>query len=292
MIARCPHFADGLAIPFCSDFQSDNVKVWDLISATFKSHAAWTVVRPFQKAKDGRGAYFALYQHYLGASSVDNMSSSAEKNLKNALYKGELKNFNFEKYVRIHMDQHQILNDLKEHGYAGIDERSKVRHLTDGIKNTALDSVKNTILASATLRSDFTGCVALFKDFIHQSSTQSDTQSLQISQVETGKKKKKSTRGGPKGGGHAAPIKCEDRFYSRDDYKALLPGNRVYLRQIRDKRKGNTVGDGGSNKRMKATPGHAFERSLAVLASAVDTLQVTAAEAAVPPPCFCYRQTL
>ena len=258
---------------------------------TFKSHPAWTVVRPFQKAKDGRGAYFALYQHYLGASSVDNMSSSAEKNLKNALYKGELKNFNFEKYVRIHMDQHQILNDLKEHGYAGIDERSKVRHLTDGIKSTALDSVKNTILASATLRSDFTGCVALFKDFIHQSSTQSDTQSLQISRVETGKKKKKSTRGGPKGGGHAAPIKCEDRFYSRDDYKALLPGNGVYLRQIRDKRKGNTVGDGGSNKRMKATPGHTFERSLAVLASAVDTLQVTAAEAAAPP-CSCCRQTL
>ena len=35
---------------------------------------------------------------------------------------------------------------------------------------------------------------------------------------------------------------------------------------------------------MKATPGHTFERSLAVLASAVDTLQVTAAEAAAPPP--------
>jgi len=65
----------------------------------------------------------------------------------------------------------------------------------------------------------------------------------------------------------------------------------VYLRQIRDKRKGNTVGDGGSNKRMKATPGHTFERSLAVLASAVDTLQVTAAETAAPP-CSCCRQTL
>ena len=57
----------------------------------------------------------------------------------------------------------------------------------------------------------------------------------------------------------------------------MLPGNRVYLRQIRDKRKGSTVGDGGPSKRMKAQEGQTFERSLAVLASAVDTLQVTAA---------------
>ena len=118
------------------------------------------------------------------------MFPSAEKNLKDAVFKGEAKKFNFEMYVRIHINQHQILNDLKEHRYAGIDERSKVSHLTDVIKNTALDSVKNTILVSATLCSDFIGCVALFKDFIHQSSTQSDTQSLQIAQIETGKKNK------------------------------------------------------------------------------------------------------
>ena len=86
--------------------------------------------------------------------------------------------------------------------------------------------------------------MSLFKDFVHQPSTQTETQSLQIAQVETGKKKK-STRGGAKGEGHAVPIKCENRFYSREDYKKLLPGNRVYLRQVRDKRKGNTVGDGG-----------------------------------------------
>ena len=57
------------------------------------------------------------------------MLSLAEKNLKYVVYKGEFKQFTFEKYFRIHTDQHQILNDLKEHRYAGIDERSKVRHL-------------------------------------------------------------------------------------------------------------------------------------------------------------------
>ena len=86
------------------------------------------VVRPWQRSKDGRSAYLALYQHYLGASLVDNMLSLAEKNLKYTVYKGESKIWNFEKYVHVHMDQHQILTDLIEHGYAGIDDRSKVRH--------------------------------------------------------------------------------------------------------------------------------------------------------------------
>ena len=76
-----------------------------------------------------------------------------------------------------------------------------------------------------------------------------------------------------------APIRCDDRFYSKDEYKKLLPGNRVYLRQIRDKRKGSTTEQG--TKRMKAANGTEFSRSLSVLASAVDHLQVKAGETVV-----------
>ena len=118
MLARCPHYLDRRALPFSEVYTSDNVAVWGLISATFKTHPAWTVVRPFQRSKDGRNAYLSLYQRYLGASSVDNMSYSAEKNLKLANYKGESRKRTFDKYARVHMDQHQILNNLKEHGYA------------------------------------------------------------------------------------------------------------------------------------------------------------------------------
>ena len=80
--------------------------VWDLIAVSFKTHPAWTVIHPWQRSKDGRSAYLALYQHYLGASSVDNMSSLAEKNLKATDYRGESKKWNFEEFVRVHMDQH------------------------------------------------------------------------------------------------------------------------------------------------------------------------------------------
>ena len=63
------------------------------------------------------------------------------------------------------MDQHQILTDLKEHGYSGIDERSKVRHLMAGINTETLDAVKTQIIASKPLCSDFAACITLYKDF-------------------------------------------------------------------------------------------------------------------------------
>ena len=66
------------------------------------------------------------------------------------------------------MDQHTILENLTQHGYAGIDPPTKVRHLVDGIKTDKLDSVKTAIMASAALRIDFDSCVNLFKDFIKQ----------------------------------------------------------------------------------------------------------------------------
>ena len=53
--------------------------------------------------------------------------------------------------MRTHVDQHQILSDLVQHGCAGIDDQSKVRYPLDGIKTKELDHVKTQIMASADL---------------------------------------------------------------------------------------------------------------------------------------------
>ena len=55
-----------------------------------------------------------------------------------------------------------------EHGYVGIDERSKVCHLMESIKTKALVTAKAQIMANADLRTNFNACVTLFKDFIAQ----------------------------------------------------------------------------------------------------------------------------
>ena len=97
------------------------------------------------------------------------MSSRAEAKLKDTSYSGEKRRWNFEKYVKTHVDQHAILTGLVEHGYSGINDWSKVRHLMAGIKTKVLDPVKTQIMASAALRNDFDACVNLYKDFIEQS---------------------------------------------------------------------------------------------------------------------------
>ena len=113
----------------------------------------------------------ALKTYYLGAHYVDQMANAAETKLANTFYTGEKRNFTFEKYVQIHVEQHTILEGLIEQGYTGIDPRSKVRYLMNGIKTSALDSVKTQILTEDDLRSNFDKCVSLYSDFIKASNT-------------------------------------------------------------------------------------------------------------------------
>lgn len=87
-------------------------------------------------------AYNGLYQHYLGPNNVDNMATMAEDKLKTTVYNGEQRRWDFEKYVNVHKQQHSIVEGLVEHGYTGIDPRSKVRYLLDGIKTEKFDAVK------------------------------------------------------------------------------------------------------------------------------------------------------
>ena len=140
LIARAPH--RDAAGNFTATFLSDRSKVWELLSNLTRDKDCWTYVRPAQRSRDGRMAFLALKNHFLGANNVDNMSARAERQLRGNPYSGEKRRWNFEKYVKLQKDQHTILEGLMEHGYAGIDNRSKVRHLLDGIKTTSLDTVK------------------------------------------------------------------------------------------------------------------------------------------------------
>jgi hypothetical protein len=163
MIARAPHTViamDGTIMPD-PIYLVNREKVWDIISKITQDHSAWTYVKPAQKTRDGRMAYNGLYQHFLGPNNVDNMATQAEDKLKNTVYNGEQRRWDFERYVNVHKQQHSIMEGLVEHGYTGIDPRSKVRFLLDGIKTDKFDAVKTRIMSDKMLRSDFDSCVTL-----------------------------------------------------------------------------------------------------------------------------------
>ena len=132
---------------------------------------------------------------------MDNMVSEAKRLLVTTHYSSERKGFNFERYAKIQKDQHRILEGLKEHGHVGIYPRSQVRHLIEGINITELDSVKDQITGTASLKNGYYGCVSLYKTFIDKRKKVSPPE-LNISGVELsnqkggGNKKLKGNSGG------------------------------------------------------------------------------------------------
>ena len=212
MIARAKHFtvaANGTKTPD-PVYINNREKVYEIIAKMTREHSCWTYVKPAQKTRDGRMAYLGLYQHFLGPNNVDNMATMAEDKLKSTVYNGEQRRWDFEKYINVHKSQHSIMEGLVEHGYTGIDPRSKVRYLLDGIKTDKLDSVKTRIMSDATLRNDFDACVTLYQDFIKQTTKSKPAATVGISELKT-------SAGGTKRKSEAV----EDRYYTKAEYDAL-----------------------------------------------------------------------
>ena len=229
MIARAPHFTvTGGARTPDPTFLVNRAKVWEIIACITREHTCWTYVKPAQRTRDGRMAYLALYTHFLGPNNVDNMATQAEDELKSTAYNGEQRRRDFEKYVNVHKQQHSIMEGLVEHGYTGIDPRSKVRYLLDGIKTDKFDSVKTRIMSDSTLRSDFDGCVTLYQDFIKQtaSKTKGNPNNVNISEIKVHNNSGKRKRGD----------EAEDRYYTKSEYDALSPTQKKDLAAKRLKR--------------------------------------------------------
>jgi hypothetical protein len=126
MTARAPHTGRS--------FADDRRKVWDIVSNMCGKHSCFVYIKPALRTRNGRDAYMLLFDHFLGPNNVGNMASEADTKFTGTLYNGEKKRFTWETYFRIHTEQHSVLNGLKDYGYAGIDDYSKVRHLLKGIK--------------------------------------------------------------------------------------------------------------------------------------------------------------
>ena len=213
--------------PFGGTFCTDNTRLYDLLVGIFADTDAHVVLKPFKKQRNGRGAWRALYQHYLGPNNVDHMAAAAEKELESHRYNGESRNYSLEQHILTHKKAHAILEDLKDHGYNGIDDRSKVRKFVDSIKTKALDTVKGQILANAELRTDFDKCTTLFKDFLAQDKINGVER--QIGAV------------GLKGG-----LKLS--YVPKDQWNSLSPAEQNEVKAGRDAEKARRSAQGGGGK--------------------------------------------
>jgi hypothetical protein len=126
--------------------------------------------------------------------------------------------------VRIHTEQHSVLNGLKDYGYDKIDDSSKVRHLLKGIKTTELDVCKTQVIDSPSPRDDFASSVELYSTFI-QKMKAANTQ-LNVSEVSfaRGKGGKNSLgKRGSAGISNVSNAAVRDHFFEKHEYHALTP---------------------------------------------------------------------
>jgi len=237
LVRRAPH-KDGNGV-YLQHYRDDNVKVYTLIAALTREKECWSYIKnAIGRNRDGRGAYMALKNHYLGPHMVDNEANKAETILATLNYSGETRRWNFERYVRKHVDQHAILDGLTEHGYSGIDDLSKVRHLLNGIKDDRLKHVIATIQASATLRKNFDACVNLFQTSIKQS-PDAMTRHANISSVQRNGQHQSSGDKSAKWDSIDPDMSVELRYYKKSEYDKLPISKKKGLKIKRQRQKGS-----------------------------------------------------
>ena len=69
--------------------------------------------------------------------------------LHSLMYAEERNNWNYERFVTDHKDQHTILEWLTNYGYNGLDDTTKFTLLMDDMKVDSLDTVKAMTTANS-----------------------------------------------------------------------------------------------------------------------------------------------
>jgi hypothetical protein len=142
------------------------VTLWNILFKMFGQMPAWLHAASTKKEKNGRKLYHLLFAHYLHSDHMNHPANKMEACLVSLTYRSKQKNWDWSRYTDAHVEQHTIAKNLMEHGYSGLDKRSKVRHLLTEIQDNAVQPMVCPVLAMKEEEKTFTMCLTLFADFI------------------------------------------------------------------------------------------------------------------------------
>jgi hypothetical protein len=261
-------------------FVYDRRKAWEIISNICGKHSCFVYIKSSLSIRNGRDAYMLLFDHFLGPNNVGNMASYAETKLTSTLYNGEKKRFTWETYVRIHTEQHSVLNGLEDYGYAGIDDSSKFRHLLKGIKTTELDVFKAQVMASPSLCDYFAAPVELYSTFIKQ--LKAENPQLNVSEVSFARGKAGKNSYGKRhstGISNVSNAAVNDRLFEKHEYNALTTDqkNMLRLKRIELVHVGKSHTGAGNNNGKNNGKGvtiKSLTRSISALSTKIDKLSL------------------
>ncbi len=170
-------------------------------------------------------------------------------------YEGDHKNFNFDKYVNLHVEQHNQHADLQEYGVAPFAENLKALWFQDGIRDPSLNAVKASINANRANITDFDAVKDAYVEFKRTDNPTNDPRTQQVASV---------ARGGCGGGNYPrrhdqgqgpqnfdkhqkglvpqSEVDKQTHIINRPEFDQLTPAEKQMLWQLRNA--GKTPGTG------------------------------------------------
>jgi hypothetical protein len=172
--------------PFEPSFLADIVMVYNVLHACWGKSSWWSHVKKFSKTKNGQQVYRTLHTLLLGGQRVVSTGSTIVTKLHSFRYEGNCKNFNFDKYINLHVEQHNQHTDLQEYGVAPLAKNLKTLWFQDGIMDPSLNAVKASINANHANFTDFDSVKDAYVEFKRTENPTNDPRTQQVASVARG----------------------------------------------------------------------------------------------------------
>jgi len=181
-------------------FKEDDANAAIMLKKVLLNTPAYNHITQAITNKSGKQAISSLRNYYEGEDFIERNIEQAFAALNNTFYKGEHKNFNFEKFVAIHLEAHRLLNEANYNNGAGMDNATKIQHLKSGIKlDAGLEHAMTTARTNKLAQGDFQGYVSFMAAEI-------DVKTQRLKQLNSSRSRmiaglQGGFRGGSRGGG-------------------------------------------------------------------------------------------
>ena len=254
-----------MSVNFGEGYKSDNTKLWKRLKSILLNTEPFAHISDFNATKNGRGAWSALLEMYQGSDYAERLKDSAFTTLKQAHYRGETKNFTWEKYVNIHKECHRRLIDTGYNNGKGMDEETKIHHLKSNIRGEAgMEHVLTYIRTNPKYRTNFAslcGFIATEVDAKTQRVKQLKDATRTVARVQQGGgdgggRGKGKGKGG-NGNGNNRPSKFFDgkivygKLYNAKELGALTKKQRETVIELKRQYNNNKNNGGGQVRGVK-----------------------------------------
>ncbi len=125
------------------------------------------------KTKNGRQAFRTLHAQLLGGPKAIASGAAILGQLQALKYEDDRRNFTFDKYVQLHMQQHNLHADLADYGVAPLSENLKILWFKEGITDRSFNAVKMNVIASPERYTTFQAIQEAYSTF-HRQRCQTD----------------------------------------------------------------------------------------------------------------------